>query len=358
MAPDASVPTDASVCSTCDVEHCIDGRCVQCTQATEAVDCDTASAPVCGSLNQCVAECDSVRDCMRFSRRPSCAQSGPLAGQCVSCSSATECGDPSAPVCDPTTGTCIDCRTDDDCGRFEGHHVCALDGARSGRCVECVSDDDCSTPEAARCDSTRNTCTQCDSRTTCLAQGLNECDRGRCVECTETTAATHCGIYSCDPIEGRCTSTRRQSLGLCASCLSDAECQGDRTACVPTEFRGEPFGFFCLSRPPAGGCGFHEAPLRVPLGDRVSRSSAPLSDYCGINEDLTTCDAVRLSRDLLPCDDSEDCPAGGLCAYIGPEGGGAFQCTYECSLRIECQDTGLLSGCEGPPGTPYCGRRL
>jgi hypothetical protein len=160
MAPDSAVPPDASVCSTCDADHCIDNRCVQCTPATEAADCDTASAPVCSSSNRCVAECDSTRDCIRFARTPSCAQSGSLAGQCVACSSATECSDPSAPVCDPTTGTCVDCLTDDDCVRFEGRSACSSEAPRSGRCVECTSDDDCSTPDAAKCD----LCIRCTNR--------------------------------------------------------------------------------------------------------------------------------------------------------------------------------------------------
>lgn len=355
MAPDAATAPDATAtCEDCDSVHCVDGRCVQCTVRTEADDCPTASAPVCGPAYECVSECDSELDCERFERTPSCASDGVLTGQCVACDRATDCGDPAAPVCDRATKTCGDCRTSDDCASFDGMTVCADVGPRAGRCVECATNADCPSPDAPRCNAATNTCVPCSMRDECIARGWNECSDGRCVECTEETAAENCGPHSCDPVALRCTSTRRDSLGSCQPCLSDAECGGD-AACVPTRFGGAENGHYCLTRRPEAGCLTNDPPFRVGLTGRVSRSRAPEATYCGINEGLTTCDAVLVATQGTPCVRSDQCPEGGLCALVSS---GDEQCTYPCSQGSECPVTGAVSQCSTSlPGDDFCGRR-
>lgn len=345
-----------SACADCDAAHCVDGECVECTTATEAADCVASERPTCVE-NVCGA-CTDADDCGRFPGLPACATAGPLLGQCVACDAATDCLDPAAARCDVTTRACVPCEASPDCTRFPDTPVCALEGDRTGACVACAADTDCTDPTASRCDLVTNTCAPCDDDDQCTGPNENVCAAGTCVQCTEDTAATHCGENSCDPVARACTTTARDSLGTCQACLSDDECFGD-AACVPMRFEGAERGHYCLARPPAGGCAAHEPPYRVAVADRVSRSGAPAGVYCGVNEDLTTCDAVRGALRGATCSEGSDtCGVGGLCAFVGPMGGGSFTCTYRCTSDFQCPSSGELSLCSIPlEGPRYCGRR-
>lgn len=352
-ASDGATRDAASTCTECESDHCIDGACVECTPETAASDCREAAAPVCSATFECAAECVSDEACTRYSGLPECASEGPLVGQCVECDVTADCASPAAARCD--ANACTTCTSDDDCTRFADTPSCATEGALAGQCVACVEDADCTDPGAARCDAETHTCAPCTDRAQCAGTGANECAEGTCVACTEDTAATHCGANSCDPVAMECTSTPRNSLGSCQPCLSDTECFGD-AACVPMLFEGATRGHYCLDRPPVGGCAANEAPYRVAIADRASRSGAGAAAYCGINEDLTTCEAVRGAGE--PCvEGSDTCGPGGLCAFVGPAGAGSFTCTYACSLSAECRVTGALSLCTDLPGDDYCGRR-
>ncbi|MCB9603808.1 MAG: hypothetical protein H6721_24850 [Sandaracinus sp.] len=360
-ASDATSPDGGSpnACEdACDDAHCVDASCVSCTSATVADDCPSPSAPVCDADGECAAACDDAADCARFGTTPACATDGALAGSCVACDADADCADPSAPRCDGATKTCVACEGDASCARFAATPFCATTGDRMGRCVACDSDADCTDADAARCDLETNTCAPCTASPQCAGTGGNECDEGTCVQCTEATAATHCGGNSCDPVAGACTTTPRSSLGICQTCLSDTECSGD-AACVPMLYDGMMHGYYCLPRPPAGGCGAATVPFRVAITDRVSRSDAPSSGYCGINEALTTCDAVRDAGETC-LEGSDTCGPGGLCAFVGTAGVGSFLCSYLCSGGTECPATGNLSLCSAPPSASddrYCGRR-
>ncbi|MCA9614717.1 MAG: hypothetical protein KC586_18300, partial [Myxococcales bacterium] len=339
----------------CDDAHCVDASCVTCTSASVATDCSSPSAPVCDGDGECAAGCDDAADCARFGDTPACATEGAFAGTCVACDVDADCADPSAPRCDGATKTCVACEVDASCARFDTTPFCATSGDRMGRCVACDTDADCTDAAAARCDLETNTCAPCTASPQCAGTGENECDEGTCVECTEATAATHCGGNSCDPVAGACTETPRGSLGSCQTCLSDTECAGT-AACVPTLFDGMMNGYFCLARPPAGGCAANGAPYRVGIADRISRSGAASTGYCGINEALTTCDAVR-DAGVACVEGSDTCGVGGICAFVGTVGIGSFRCTYHCEEGEECQPTGNLSLCTDLPGDDYCGRR-
>lgn len=342
-----------SACADCDAAHCVDGECVECTAATEAADCTEPERPTCVA-NVCGA-CTDADDCGRFPGLPACATAGPLLGQCVACDAATDCLDPAAARCDVTTRACVPCEANPDCARFPDTPVCAADGERVGECVTCAADTDCTDPTASRCDLTTNTCVPCDDDDQCTGPNENVCDAGTCVQCTEDTAATHCGANSCDPVARACTTTARDSLASCQPCLSDTECDGE-AACVPLRFAGADRGHYCLAVRPEAGCLTNDPPYRVGLPDRRSRSGAEPSTYCGINEDLTTCEAVLVAMESTACDsaDPDACPEGGLCARVSS---GDLQCTYACSQGSECPLTGTLSLCTNLAGDDYCGRR-
>ncbi|UCF48143.1 MAG: hypothetical protein JSU89_13370, partial [Myxococcales bacterium] len=94
---------------------------------------------------------------------------------------------------------------------------------------------------------------------------------------------------------------------------------------------------------------------------RPSLSGAEADDYCGINEDLTTCQAVRALLADTPCDPAngdQDCPQpAGRCRELP---GALNRCTYLCSSLVECVTPGSScdssgAGGSGGAGGDYCG---
>src|SRR5690606_19546389 len=101
--PDAQ-QTDAGPCDTCDADHCVDGACVACTEATQAEDCDDGTFCVEGA---CVA-CRSSADCDGSTGGPACVE-----GACAPCTSDDQCtAHADAPVCDEASGHCVECDAD------------------------------------------------------------------------------------------------------------------------------------------------------------------------------------------------------------------------------------------------------
>jgi hypothetical protein len=92
-------------------------------------------------------------------------------------------------------------------------------------------------------------------------------------------------------------------------------------------------------------------------GPRESLSGAAAALYCGVNEDLTTCEAVHALLNDQSCEEKADCPKGGLCRDVGDD---TMKCTYECTHGNQCLDqgTGSLAVCGDADGTAaekYCG---
>jgi len=117
---------------------------------------------------------------------------------------------------------------------------------------------------------------------------------------------------------------------------------------------------FCLKVYAPGAC---ERPYAIRITDRASLSGAPLESYCGINESLATCPAVRDLDRLESCPGGEDieCSTSGLCRDVG---GLPDQCTYRCEDEmsdVECvADSppgrpGSNCGSSGSGGDRYCG---
>jgi hypothetical protein len=279
------------------------------------------------------------------------------AGLCGGCPDAE-------PVCTEDL-ECVQCTADDDGYCTASAQVCDTD---SSTCVQCVGDSDCTAAGAGRCDA--HECKPCNDHSQCsdidgLPVGANACDDGLCVDCTPATEAQTCANdKSCDPRTRACTDTTVASLDTCEACVADSEC-GDNGApstahhCVPMSYDGERFPNdetgFCL-KTTLGGC---EQPYSITLFNRPSLSEPTgQENYCGINEVLTTCPAVKALVDNQPCPigTADECPVGGLCRQVGDLV--EDRCTYPCADVVECKNApapGSTCGSSGSGGDDYCG---
>jgi hypothetical protein len=126
------------------------------------------------------------------------------------------------------------------------------------------------------------------------------------------------------------------------------------------DFEGSPHGYYCLKEPDPG-C---TRPFGVSI-TKPSVSGAPAADYCGLEEDLATCEAVLALVGGWVCSGSD-----GMCSPDGiqPEEPvpGAIcrqvdllpnQCTYACGGTQQCPSSSPINTCgdgdQSPPG--WCG---
>lgn len=223
----------------------------------------------------------------------------------------------------------------------------------------CEDDLDCPFEEASRCDQDSGMCEPCLEDVDCAGiDGLPRCDaeEGLCVQCAPATEAMDCGERSCDPATRECSDIVRGSRAQCEACVSDSDCMED-FACVPMQFGNVPLrGGFCLRSAGPDQC---TQPFAFLLPDaRESLSGAVPAVYCGVNEDLTSCEAVQALVDNQVCGDDFDCVApGGICRQVGAVG---LRCTYECAHGSQCLEeaAGSASICGDANGTAeedYCG---
>ena len=226
-------------------------------------------------------------------------------------------------------------------------------------CVDCLNNAQCTAASASRCNSDDNECAPCETNQDCdgvdgLAETGNACDADKvCVECTPESEADTClDNKSCDPRTKTCTETNVGSRGVCETCVADSECDDQEEPpgdyrCVPmyypngeTRFPDSQTGF-CLKVFASGGCA---QPYAIRISERPSLSDPQLGSYCGINESLTTCLAVRalVANQTCPGGEDAECPSGGLCRDVG---GLPDRCTYLCATVVECL-------ANEPPGRP------
>jgi hypothetical protein len=182
------------------------------------------------------------------------------------------------------------------------------------------------------------------------------------VECALGDESACTGSDTCDLLAKTCVDDAPGSAGECEACTNDLQCETDHR-CIAMEFpMGTPHGYYCLREyPPA--C---DKPVAVPMNGKTSISAAPAANYCGINQDLATCEAVLALADNWRCSGTD-----GMCSPDGiiPEqpvpgalcrdlGGGALanRCTYACGSPNQCPDA-----VQNPPastcgdGTPPIG---
>jgi len=276
------------------------------------------------------------------------------AGPCGVCAFET-------PVCNVDDLQCVECTAEDD-GFCAGKPlVCKTD---TFECVECIASSDCNDADAARCDTDLNECDACQGDGDCTGiAGLLRCGEGVCVECTPDTETDDCGGKSCDPATFACTATVLASRETCQTCVSDSECKEAGNRCVAMTYQGAPYPDmqtgFCL-KTTEGGC---ERPFAITLADRASLSGPPTASYCGINETLATCPAVKALLDDVQCTGgmASECPQpSGLCEQVGDL---QNRCTYPCDVAQQClpignpdnPNPGSTCGSSGSGSDDYCG---
>jgi len=280
-----------------------------------------------------------------------------------------------APLCTDEL-QCVQCTSDDNKYCTDRSLVCDTE---SSMCVDCLGDSDCTTADAARC--VAKQCEPCNAHTQCadidgLPENDNACDAGVCVDCTpETEAETCLNQKSCNALTRECTNTTVGSLDTCQACVADSECgeegvPSDQHRCVemfcPVDVEmfclvGERFPDdetgFCLKVYAQGECA---QPYAIETSIRPSLSGQAPDSYCGINETLATCTAVRslLTNETCPGGADSECPVSGWCRNVG---GLPTRCTYQCVTDVECLEEnpqgrpGSKCGSSGSGGERYCG---
>lgn len=176
-----------------------------------------------------------------------------------------------------------------------------------GQCVQCLESAHCSNPSEPSCIS--GTCSPCTENGDCAdVAGRNVChlQTATCVACTIGNTES-CGDFSCDLQSNTCTTTKKGSVGVCEPCRANSECKIDH-GCAPVWFQGEPRGYTCLKLE-VRGC---VPPLTVATPLRVSPGGSLGLEYCGVNEDKTTCEAALDAAAMKICASPSDCGVAGL----------------------------------------------
>jgi len=219
--------------------------------------------------------------------------------------------------------------------------------------VACLSGDDCTEQAAARCEA--GACVPCQDSGDCASvPNLPVCEVGACVECAAGDEGACSGSETCDLLQKSCSGAPAASLSTCEACTNDSQCQSG-ARCVPMDYQGAPHGYYCLKLP-APTC---ERPYSVAI-NAPSLSGAPATDYCGIEESLSTCEAVLAlvggwyctGTDGMcsPTEGGVEVPVeGALCRQVGL---GLDRCTYGCSVANQCPATVT---CGGTPAPTWCG---
>ena len=265
---------------------------------------------------------------------------------------------------------CVQCTADEDAYCTDQGLLCDV-GTSS--CIACFGDTDCTDPAAARCDT--GMCVPCTENGQCddvdgLPGILNACnEEGVCVDCTPESEAETCpGSRACNPRTEECTDVPIGRFDVCEECVSDSQCGEDGVPsaahrCVPMFYQTMDNRFpdgdtgFCLKVFSPGGC---EQPYAIEISERTSLSGDPPTSYCGINETLATCPAVRAldQNQACPLGEDTECPESGLCRNVG---GLPNRCTYSCASIAECLENnpigtpGSTCGSSGSGGDDYCG---
>lgn len=241
---------------------------------------------------------------------------------------------------------CVECTDTIACG---GGLVCV------NNTCQCDGHDDCDEATPI-CDD--GTCRECGASTECADrdEGTPVCTAGQCRECGLTDQSACTGAATCNLVTGQCDGFSADDRGICESCTNDNQCEGN-ARCVRLEYPlgtphtapGEEGSGYCLS-PMTGAC---PRPYTTTITSGSLGDSAT-TQFCAINQGLTTCEAVLALLDEVACDTSA-CPDGGLCRRIA----GTERCTYRCGSGSQCLDTILRpneSTCgNSGSGDAYCG---
>ncbi|QQR91058.1 MAG: hypothetical protein IPJ88_04820 [Myxococcales bacterium] len=228
-----------------------------------------------------------------------CQSDNPPAG-CFVCTSDDDC-EGETPVCDIPNNTCVECKTNAECSGETPQ--C---NTTSQTCVACLDSTHCTDAAAPVCDTTTNTCTGCTENTDCDGiTGKPFCKNESCVQCTVENEDV-CNGNSCNPNTFECTTTKLNDVATCEPCVTDTECITDHK-CVPMLYQENNYGTFCMKLESAN-CG---QPYKVILSKKsvLAAENDTTELFCGINEDLNTCDAMLAFN--------TECNASSICVVDG-----------------------------------------
>jgi hypothetical protein len=226
----------------------------------------------------------------------------------------------------------------------------------SDKCVACLGDGDCKDAAKAKCD--KGSCVPCTASEQCKAFAATPaCDAGKCVECKLGEEMACAGGKTCDLVAKKCVAIAAGSVKNCNSCSNDVQCMNG--ACIALEFNKQPHGYFRL-KAPSPGC---QQPFGVAV-NKASISGAAAKNYCGIDQDRATCEAVNamlagwvcsgMDGKCGPQNMPEVSVPGALCKQVGllPN-----RCTYACANAQQCPSGSPVDTCGTGTNTPpgWCG---
>lgn len=279
-------------------------------------------------------------------------------------------------VCDSDSGKCVECVGNGDCG----DEVCSA----QHNCEECNVDADCKA-SAPRCVS--HACAACSGvDTSCDGRAKALCDTaawsslvGQCVECTGTSYAA-CGAapdttpYVCNSAARTCTTSKEHSLGDCAPCVSDAQCQ-DGQLCALQSF-GTPaqeVGYFCFWKKdattvgaPAGNCDTVTPLVKAVAGvvsvdHAVSAACLSRASTClALNDVAKSCESATAAGtpDHALCgfthateNYTTHANQDGVCVDTDPTAGTSWKCTVPC---VDVKDCKSVFTCDTAPSPDQC----
>lgn len=276
-------------------------------------------------------------------------------------------------------GRCVAANSSEICGECPDEKP--MCNTKRKACVACLSNRDCVSPEASVCDPALFSCVPCLADEGCAhLGGTPVCEDRLCRQCAGRNESA-CGIRVCDVKKFSCSQTQTvASRQTCETCLSDRACQPDYR-CVPMMYRNTTREqAYCLR--PVGIHPVYKTSYCHPEKDndllrvyttttteRRSLSGAPAESYCGIREELTTCEAIeQMTLRINNSCNLDSCYApGASCKNVfvanqtGFASGYYLNCTYRCIHDHECKSGGFTIGkaiCEasedGNESVLYC----
>ena len=228
----------------------------------------------------------------------------------------------------------------------------------NGTCEACLEHAHCTEADAAQCDG--GSCVPCTDHPHC--DGVTDsgvCDAGTCVECTVDDGSACTG--TCDLLAGTCADVPAGSVETCRACTNDEQCIGSHK-CVPLDFPvGTLHGYYCLAPFPCS------EPYVGVAGKESINGDAP-ANYCGVAEDLATCEAVLALGNNWHCTGNDgmcselqggtEVPVSGAICRDLFAGAVTNRCTYKCATDQECTaaGNGRFCGDEAGQNPPeFCG---
>lgn len=201
-------------CTTSGALRCVDNSCVQCTSATESIDC-LGPCKKCGPNNTCINKCTTSPNlqCWNNDTCVQCTESSQCLGHCMGCNPITHecsflCTDPTRPNCRQSDNSCVRCTDTNQCGPNE---VCL-----NNECA-CANDSACSgTPATPRC--VNNVCVACTTATQ-----ATDCNVAGCYACINNSCSFSCNLTPNTPI---CWGG--VNPGQCVQCISNSQCSNNQ----------------------------------------------------------------------------------------------------------------------------------